>query len=49
MVVFKDADLEAVAAAVRVAGYYNSGQDCTAAARILAAPQVYDSLLDAIV
>ena len=39
----------AVAEALKVAGYYNSGQDCTAATRILAAPGVHDELLDAIV
>src|SRR5215213_3200353 len=38
MVVLDDADPTAVAEALKVAGYYNSGQDCTAATRILAAP-----------
>jgi len=49
VVVFDDADLDAVAAAVRVAGYYNSGQDCTAAARVLVADRQYDNLLSALV
>jgi len=49
MVVFDDADPEAVAAAVRLAGYYNAGQDCTASARILAGPAVFDSVLEALV
>jgi betaine-aldehyde dehydrogenase/aminobutyraldehyde dehydrogenase len=49
MVVFDDADPAAVAMAIRVAGYLNSGQDCTAAARVLAGPKVYDALLDALV
>jgi 1-pyrroline dehydrogenase len=49
MVVLDDADPAAVAEALKVAGYYNSGQDCTAATRILAAPRVHDELLEAIV
>jgi betaine-aldehyde dehydrogenase/aminobutyraldehyde dehydrogenase len=49
VVVFDDADPEAVAQAIRVAGYWNSGQDCTAASRIMAGPQVYDRLLEELV
>jgi 1-pyrroline dehydrogenase len=49
MVVFDDADPAAVAEGLKVAGYYNSGQDCTAATRILAAPGIHDELLEAIV
>jgi 1-pyrroline dehydrogenase len=49
MVVLDDADPAAVAEALKVAGYYNSGQDCTAATRIIAAPGVHDELLEAIV
>jgi 1-pyrroline dehydrogenase len=49
MVVFDDADPAAVAEGVKIAGYWNSGQDCTAGSRILAGPKVYDSLLEAIV
>ena len=45
VVVFDDADPAAVAEAVKVAGYWNSGQDCTAASRIVAGPKVYDRLL----
>ena len=48
MIVFDDADLEAVAAGIRDAGFYNSGQDCTAATRILAGPRVHDDLLSAL-
>ncbi len=44
VVVFDDADLEAVVESVRYAGYANSGQDCTAAARIIAGPKIYDGL-----
>lgn len=49
MVVFDDADPEAVAAGVKVGGYLNSGQDCTAASRILAGPRIHDALLEALV
>lgn len=42
--VFDDADLEAVVEKLRYAGYANSGQDCTAASRVIAAPRVYDDL-----
>jgi betaine-aldehyde dehydrogenase/aminobutyraldehyde dehydrogenase len=48
VIVFDDADLEAVAAGIRDAGFYNSGQDCTAATRVLAGPRVHDDLLAAL-
>jgi 1-pyrroline dehydrogenase len=44
VVVFDDADIEAVVASLRYAGYANSGQDCTAASRVIAGPRVYDDL-----
>jgi 1-pyrroline dehydrogenase len=49
MVVFDDADPEAVAAGIRLAGYWNSGQDCTAGSRVIAGPKIYDKLLDELV
>jgi betaine-aldehyde dehydrogenase/aminobutyraldehyde dehydrogenase len=49
MVVFDDADPEAVAAGIRLAGYWNSGQDCTAGSRVIAGPKIYDKLLDTLV
>src|SRR5438552_9431948 len=49
MVVFDDADLDAVAESVKIAGYWNSGQDCTAGSRIIAGPRVYDTLLEKLV
>jgi aminobutyraldehyde dehydrogenase len=49
MVVLDDADPAAVAEGLKVAGYFNSGQDCTAATRILAAPGIYDDVVEAIV
>jgi aminobutyraldehyde dehydrogenase len=45
VIVFDDADLEAVIAGVRTFGFYNSGQDCTAACRIYAGARVYDRLV----
>src|SRR4051812_36221378 len=49
MVIFDDADPEEVAQAIRVAGYWNSGQDCTAGSRVLAGARIYDALLDRLV
>ena len=49
VVVFDDADPAAVAEGIRVAGYWNSGQDCTAASRIMAGPKIYDKLLEELV
>ena len=40
VVVFDDADVAKAAEAIAVAGYFNAGQDCTAATRVLAAPGV---------
>jgi 1-pyrroline dehydrogenase len=49
MVVFDDADPAAVAEGIKIAGYANSGQDCTAGSRVLAGPKVYDALLEKLV
>src|SRR5438874_7060594 len=49
VIVFDDADPAAVAQAIRAAGYWNSGQDCTAASRVVAGPKVYDRLLEELV
>ncbi len=48
VMVFDDADLEAAAEAIAVAGYFNAGQDCTAATRVLAGPRVYDDFVSAL-
>jgi acyl-CoA reductase-like NAD-dependent aldehyde dehydrogenase len=48
VVVLDDADLESVVAGVRLAGYVNAGQDCTAAARVIAGPRVHDEVVDAL-
>jgi 1-pyrroline dehydrogenase len=49
VLVFDDADTEAVAEAIKTAGYWNSGQDCTAASRVVAGPKIYDKLLEELV
>ena len=48
VVVFDDADLESTAEGIAVAGFFNAGQDCTAATRVLAAPAVHDDLVAAL-
>src|SRR5436305_4115469 len=49
VIVFDDADVEAVAEGIKIGGYWNSGQDCTAASRVVASPKIYDKLLDTLV
>jgi betaine-aldehyde dehydrogenase len=46
VIVFDDADPEEAAAAIAYAGFYNAGQDCTAATRVLAAAPVHDALVE---
>ncbi|QND48349.1 gamma-aminobutyraldehyde dehydrogenase [Rhizobium lusitanum] len=45
VIVFDDADIDAVVAGIRTFGYYNAGQDCTAACRIYADARVYDNFV----
>src|SRR5271165_6527421 len=45
VVVFDDVGLEAALATIAGTGYYNAGQDCTAATRVLAAGKVYDDVV----
>jgi acyl-CoA reductase-like NAD-dependent aldehyde dehydrogenase len=45
VVIFDDADLDLAAETLKSAGYWNSGQDCTAATRVIAGPDVYDSFV----
>jgi betaine-aldehyde dehydrogenase/aminobutyraldehyde dehydrogenase len=49
VLVFDDADPAAVAEGIKIGGYWNSGQDCTAASRVVAGPKVYDKLLEQLV
>jgi 1-pyrroline dehydrogenase len=49
MVIFDDADPKAVAEGIRLAAFWNSGQDCTAGSRVIAGPKIYDKLLEELV
>jgi betaine-aldehyde dehydrogenase len=46
VVVFDDADLEAVYETIAGTGFYNAGQDCTAATRVLAGSKIYDDVMN---
>ena len=48
VVVFDDADLAAAAAQISMTGYFNAGQDCTAATRVIVGPKVYGDFVDAL-
>ena len=48
VIVFDDADIEAAAEGIAGAGYFNAGQDCTAATRVIAGPGVYGDVVDAL-
>jgi len=48
VVVFDDADVEAAAEAIAVAGYFNAGQDCTSATRVLAGPGIHSDFVAAL-
>ena len=48
VIVFDDADVDLAAETLRFAGYWNSGQDCTAATRVIAGPKVYDKFVSAL-
>jgi 1-pyrroline dehydrogenase len=45
VIVFDDADLDAVVEGIKVGGFFNAGQDCTAATRVMAGPKIFDKLL----
>jgi 1-pyrroline dehydrogenase len=48
IIVFDDADIDLAAETLRSAGYWNAGQDCTAATRVIAGPGVYDKFVSAL-
>lgn len=48
VIVFDDADIAAAAEGIAIAGYFNAGQDCTAATRVLCAPGVYKDFVAAL-
>jgi betaine-aldehyde dehydrogenase len=45
VVVFNDADLQAAAEAIAIAGFFNAGQDCTAATRVIVQEGVYEEMV----
>src|SRR5207244_9640319 len=45
VVVFDDADLNAVVEGIKIGGFFNAGQGCTAATRVIAGPDIFDGLL----
>src|SRR6202140_2588941 len=49
VIVFDDADLDAVVEGITIGGFFNAGQDCTAATRIIAGPKIFDNLLSGLV
>ncbi len=49
VIVFDDADPAKAAEAIAIAGYFNAGQDCTAATRVLAGPAIHDDFVAALV
>ena len=48
VVVFDDADIAAAVEGIAIGGYFNAGQDCTAATRVLAGPGIYGDFVDAL-
>ncbi|MER7071208.1 gamma-aminobutyraldehyde dehydrogenase [Terrabacter sp. NPDC000476] len=48
VIVFDDADIEAAVEGIAVGGYFNAGQDCTAATRVLAGPRIHDDFVAAL-
>jgi betaine-aldehyde dehydrogenase len=48
VIVFDDADLENAAENIAIGGYFNAGQDCTAATRVLVAPRIADDFAEAL-
>ena len=48
VIIFDDMDISTVAETVAMAGYFNAGQDCTAATRVIAAPRIYGDVVDAL-
>ncbi len=48
VVIFDDVDVAKASEAIAIAGYFNAGQDCTAATRVLASPGVYGDMVDAL-
>jgi 1-pyrroline dehydrogenase len=45
VIVFDDADLNAVIEGIKIGGFFNAGQDCTSATRVIAGPRIHDKLV----
>src|SRR6202521_1990834 len=45
VIVFDDADIQAVVEGIKIGGFFNAGQDCTAATRVIAGPRIHDKLV----
>ena len=45
VIVFDDADVQAVVEGIKIGGFFNAGQDCTAATRVIAGPRIHDKLI----
>ena len=48
VIVFDDADIEGAAGGIATAGFFNAGQDCTSATRVLAGPRIYGDFVSAL-
>lgn len=48
VIVFDDADVASAAETIAMTGYFNAGQDCTAATRVIAGPRIYRDIVDAL-
>ena len=48
VIVFDDADVAAAAEMIAGTGYFNAGQDCTAATRVIAGPGIHDAFVEAL-
>ena len=48
VIVFDDADVGSASEIIAMTGYFNAGQDCTAATRVIAGPRIYQDLVDAL-
>jgi 1-pyrroline dehydrogenase len=45
VIVFDDADIQAVVEGIKIGGFFNAGQDCTSATRVIAGPRIHDKLV----
>ncbi len=48
VIIFDDADIELAVSTIAMTGYFNAGQDCTAATRVIAGPKIYGDFVDAL-